>query len=158
MPPWKKEEPAKDRLTETSIRLGKTLGRSTAKIEATGRKAQKAAGKLVKSAVRTAEEAVEQTVKKAKKLAVAKPTPPAGADSPLFQGDTAMTVEANIGFLAGDIYAFLKERGPVTTSELARVMQKRGNTLPYLCAAVGWLSREYKIRFADNGNKIALTE
>lgn len=135
----------KDTLTDAGVRIGKALARSSVKVEQTGRKAQQAAKRLV-----------EATMGKGKKSAAprrAKST----AESPL-KPNSAMTVEALIGFLAGDIYNYLAEKKEVVTADLFRAMKHRNNSQAYICAALGWLAREYKIRFLDDGEKIALVE
>lgn len=156
MAPKKTPKPAKDSLTEASIRIGKALGKTSAQLEASGRKAKKTTKNLVASTVKNAEDAVEQTIKKVTRLTT--PESRGKSKEPLFMTNKAMTVEANIGFLAGDIYGLLTDKGPIATSELVRVMQKRGNTEAYICAALGWLSREYKIRFIKNGMQIGLAD
>ncbi len=136
----------KSTLTEASIRVGKALGRSTAKIEHTGRKARQVAKQLV-----------EATIGKPPKPAARIKTKGRAAESPL-KPNSAMTVEALIGFLAGDIYNYLAETKQVATADLFRAMKHRNNTTAYICAALGWLAREYKIRFLDDGETIALVE
>ncbi|MEW6593992.1 MAG: winged helix-turn-helix domain-containing protein [Thermodesulfobacteriota bacterium] len=135
----------KDALTKASVRVGKALARSSAKIEQTSRKAK-----------RTARQLIESTVGRKEKRAA--PARPKGtAESPL-KPNSAMTVEALTGFLAGDIYNYLSEKKLVETVDLFRAMKRRNNTPAYICAALGWLAREYKIRFLDDGEKIALVE
>ncbi|HSR35675.1 MAG TPA: winged helix-turn-helix domain-containing protein [Desulfurivibrionaceae bacterium] len=135
----------KDTLTNASVRVGKALARSAVAVEKSGRKARQMAEKLVGSPVAPKPKA----------------TPPARAkntaESPL-KPNSAMTVEALIGFLAGDIYNYLAENREVPTTELFRAMKHRNNSQAYVCAALGWLAREYKIRFLDDGEKIALVE
>lgn len=132
----------KDTLTEASVRVGKALARSSVTIEKTGRQARQMAEQLVGSAIG----------KKAKPAT----TRSKGKAESLLKPNSAMTVEALIGFLAGDIYNYLEEKREIATSELFRAMKRRNNTSAYICAALGWLAREYKIRFLDDGEKIAL--
>ncbi len=136
----------KNTLTDAGIRVGKALARSSAKIEQTGRKARRVAKQLVESTVG----------KKTKQPAPA--IRPKGEAESLLKPNSAMTVEALIGFLAGDIYNYLAETKQVTTADLFRAMKRRDNNTAYICAALGWLAREYKIHFLDDGETIALVE
>lgn len=139
----KRPRTTKDTLTDASVRVGKALARSSVKLEEGGRKARQAAKRLV-----------ESTVGKGRRQ-----PPPAKpkntVESPL-KPNSAMTVEALIGFLAGDIYNYLAEKREIPTGELFKAMKRRNNTTAYICAALGWLAREYKIRFLDDGETIAL--
>lgn len=135
----------KNTLTNASVRVGKALARSTVAIEKTGRRVRKSASKLV-----------EATMGKGKQTT--SPQKPKTTGESLLKPNSAMTVEALIGFLAGDIYNYLAKNREVATTELFRAMKRRNNTPAYICAALGWLAREYKVRFLDDGETIALVE
>lgn len=152
--------PQKDRsaLTEAGKKMGKALARSSHTVEKTGQKMKKAGEKLVKDAAKKAEKTVESALGKVKKEVselTHKKAPCATPEkSPLFKPGKGMTVEGQIGFLAGDILEYLCENGTTPVTEIADVMKKRGG-LPLLGAALGWLAREAKISFSPCGTKVS---
>lgn len=59
-------------------------------------------------------------------------------------------LKTEIGFIAGDIYNLLKEKGQLTLKEIVNQIN-REQTLAVM--AVGWLAREDKIEFFQEGKK-----
>ena len=151
----------KDRsaLTEAGKKVGKALARSGHTVEKTGQKMKKAAEKMVKDAAKKAEKTVESAIGKVKKevneLTHKKTSCAAPGKDPLFKPGKGMTVEGQIGFLAGDIFEYLSENGPTPVAKIASVMKNRGN-LSLLGAALGWLAREAKISFSKDGSKVSV--
>jgi vacuolar-type H+-ATPase subunit H len=150
----------KDRsaLTEAGKKMGKALARSSHTVEKTGQKMKKAGKKLVKDATKKAEKTVQSAIGKVRKEVselTHKKTPCATPEkSPLFKPGKGMTVEGQIGFLAGDILEYLCENGTTPVTEIAGVMKKRGGPA-LLGAALGWLAREAKISFSPCGTKVS---
>ena len=168
----------KDRsaLTEAGKKMGKALARSSHTVEKTGQKMKKAGEKLMKDAAKKAEKTVQSAIGKVKAELSSLPAQtkrmPFGykkevsdlthkktacttpEKSPLFKPGKGMTVEGQIGFLAGDILEYLCENGTTPVTEIAGVMKKRGG-LTLLGAALGWLAREAKISFSPCGTKVS---
>lgn len=150
----------KDRsaLAEAGKKVGKALARSSHTVEKTGQKMKKAGEKLVKNAAKKAEKTVQSAIGKVKQEVselTHKKTPCATPEkSPLFKPGKGMTVEGQIGFLAGDILEYLTQHGPTPVVKIAGVMKDRGS-LPLLGAALGWLAREAKIAFSKDGAKVS---
>jgi len=59
-------------------------------------------------------------------------------------------LKVEIGFTAGDIYNLLKKDGPKTIKEIVNEI-KAGQTISVM--AIGWLAREDKIEFYQEGKK-----
>jgi len=59
-------------------------------------------------------------------------------------------LKTEIGFIAGDIYKLLKEKGPLSLKEILSSL-KAEQTIAVM--AVGWLAREDKIEFYQEGKK-----
>ncbi len=139
--------------------MGKALARSSHSVEETGQKMKKAGEKLVKDAAKKAGKTVKSaisTIKKEVNELTHKKTPCATSEkTPLFKPGKGMTVEGQIGFLAGDILEYLSENGPTPVAKIASVMKNRGS-LPLLGAALGWLAREAKITFSKDGTKVSI--
>lgn len=149
----------KSTLTEAGKKVGKALARSGHTMEETGHKMKKAAEKIVKKAAKKAEKTVESAIGKVKKEVselTHKKAPCAPPEkSPLFKPEKGMTVEGQIGFLAGDIFEYLSENGPTPLAKITSVMKNRGG-VALLGAALGWLAREAKISFSKDGTKISV--
>ena len=152
----KKDESA---LNEAGRKVGKALARSSHTVEKTGHKMKKAAEKIVKNAAKKAEKTVESAIGKVKKevtdLSHKKLTCTMQEKGPLFKPGKGMTVEGQIGFLAGDIFMYLSENGPTPVEKITSAMKNRG-TLPLIGAAFGWLAREAKITFSKDGAKVSI--
>lgn len=146
-------------LTEAGKKVGKALARSSHTVEKTGQKMKKAGEKLVKDATKKAEKTVQSAIGKVRKEVselTHKKTPCATPEkSPLFKPGKGMTVEGQIGFLAGDILEYLTQNGQTPVAKIAGVMKDRGS-LPLLGAALGWLAREAKIAFSKDGAKVSI--
>ena len=145
-------------LTEAGKKVGKALARSSHTVEKTGQKMKKAGEKLVKDATKKAEKTVQSAIGKVRKEVsdlTHKKAPCAPPEkSPLFKPVKGMTVEGQIGFLAGDILEYLTQNGPTPVTKIAEVMKKRGGPA-LLGAALGWLAREAKISFSPCGTKVS---
>lgn len=145
-------------LEETGKKVGKALARSAHTVEETGMKMKKATEKLMKEAGKKAEKTVESAVdlvkKEMKELAGKKTTGTKPETSALFKPGKDMTVEGQIGFLAGDIFEHLAKHGPTPVAEMAKIEKKANPAL--FGAALGWLAREAKISFSSDGAKIYL--
>ncbi len=167
----------KSALTEAGRKVGKALARSSHTVEETGHKMKAAAGKLVKDAAKKAEKTVESAIGKVKaelsglpaqtklmpfgyKKEVSelthKKTPCTTPEKDLlFKPSKGMTVEGQIGFLAGDILEHLSQNGTTPVAKITSVMKDRGS-LTLLGAALGWLAREAKITFSKDGTKVSI--
>ena len=149
----------KSALTEAGRKVGKALARSSHTVEETGQKMKAAAGKLVKDATEKAGKTVESaigTIKKEVGELTHKKTPCAMPEKDLlFKPSKGMTVEGQIGFLAGDILEYLSQNGTTPVAKIASVMKTRGSH-SLLGAALGWLAREAKITFSKDGTKVSL--
>ena len=151
----------KDRstLSEAGKKMGKALARSSHTVEKTGQKMKKAAEKIVKKATKQAEKTVESaigTIKKEVNEFTHRKTPYAASEkSPLFKPGKGMTVEGQIGFLAGDILEYLTQNGPTPVTKITGAMKNRGS-IALLGAALGWLAREAKISFSKDGDKVSV--
>src|SRR3989339_392780 len=164
-------------LNDAGRKVGKALARSGHTVEETGQKMKKAAEKMVKDAAKKAEKTVESAIgtikaelsrlpaqtklipsgckKEVSSLTHKKPAGAAPGKDPLFKPGKGMTVEGQIGFLAGDIFEYLNENSPATVEKIACAMKNRGSSA-LLGAALGWLAREAKISFSKDGAKISI--
>ncbi len=147
----------KGKLAEASAKVGKTLARSTHKAEDTGRKVKEQAEKLIKDATKKAEKTVDTAVSKVKKMTTTKKKPAAKTKkvSP-FKPDKKMSVEGHLGFIAGDIYEYLEKNGTTEVEKIINIMKRRKNSTGLTCGALGWLTREAKVTFSKDGNKVSL--
>lgn len=59
-------------------------------------------------------------------------------------------LKIEIGFVAGDIYKLLKEKGSLTLKEIISSIKAEQTTA---VMALGWLAREDKIEFYQEGKK-----
>lgn len=149
----------KSALNAAGRKVGKALARSGHSVEETGQKMKKVGKKLVKDAAKKAEKTVKSAISTIKKevseLTHKKTACAAPEKSPLFKPGNGMTVEGQIGFLAGDLLEYLSENGTTPVAKIASVMKNRGS-LPLLGAALGWLAREAKITFSKDGAKVSI--
>ena len=149
----------KSALTEAGRKVGKALARSSHSVEETGQKMKAAAGKLVKDAAKKAEKTVESAIgtikKEVSELTNKKPACTTPEKDLLFKPNKGMTVEGQIGFLAGDILEYLSQNGTTPVAKITSVMKNRGS-LTLLGAALGWLAREAKIAFSKDGTKVSI--
>lgn len=119
-------------MAETGIRVGKALARSTFKAEEAKRKAQQTAHKIITTA----------TKKKAK-------------ESPL-KSKSGLPVEAQLGFVAGDVYDYLAKNGTTPVDKLVNAMKLRKNSAAIVYGAIGWLAREDRLAFSSEGAEVSL--
>jgi len=150
----------KSALNEAGRKVGKALARSSHTVEETGQKMKKAGEKLVKDAAKKAEKSVKSAISKVKKevseLTHKKTTCCTTAGKTLqFKPGKGVTVEGQIGFLAGDIFEYLTKNGTTPVDKIASVMKNRGNP-GLLGAALGWLAREAKVGFSKDGAKVSI--
>ena len=94
---------------------------------------------MVKNVSKTA----EKTTKKGKTISPFKQRPD-------------LTIREQIGFAAGDIYAYLSINGKVSITKLVNAIMRKKNSQPTVYAAIGWLSREDKLNFSDNCEEVEL--
>ncbi|HIJ79494.1 MAG: winged helix-turn-helix domain-containing protein [Desulfobulbaceae bacterium] len=160
MPAKKNKKTDKSGLTETSIKVGKALARSSSKVEQTGQQVKTATQKLVKSATEMAEETFDATLHKIKEAGErvignkAAPAKKATLKNP-FKPGKKMTVEKHFSELAEDIYAYLTENDETSVDKLTNVMKRRKNSVAVIYATLGWMSREAKISFSKDGANIS---
>jgi len=62
-----------------------------------------------------------------------------------------MAFKAQLGETAGEIYRLLESEGPLTTAQLKKKVNAKGEMLSY---ALGWLARENKIEFVTEKNSL----
>jgi hypothetical protein len=127
--------PAGISLTETGIKVGKALARSSHKVEDTRRRVRKVAGNIVDT------------------VTPKKETPPKKG---LFKPPADMPVADRLGFIAGDIYQYLLRMGTTPADTLVQKMMQDGNNQAMVFAAIGWLAREGKIAFSSDGDSLFL--
>jgi len=148
----------KSALEETGRKVGKALARSAHTVEETSQKMKKATEKMVKEASRKAEKTVESAVdlvkKEVKVLTGKRTVTDKGKGAPMFKACKGMSVEGQIGFLAGDIFEHLSKHGTTKVSELAGAIKKTSPAM--LGAALGWLAREAKLSFSKDGSEVYL--
>jgi hypothetical protein len=72
-------------------------------------------------------------------------------DAEVFQGaapidkeDLSMELKSQVGETAGAVYRLLEKEGALTTAQLKKKLNSKGDLLSY---ALGWLAREDKIDF-----------
>ncbi|MBN2413690.1 winged helix-turn-helix domain-containing protein [candidate division KSB1 bacterium] len=58
-----------------------------------------------------------------------------------------------IGVLAGNVWELLNKKGPMTLTQLKKLVNSNDFTLH---AAIGWLAREDKLDFQKSGNSIKI--
>lgn len=150
-------------LSETSAKVGKALARSSHKIEETGHKLKKAAeklGKEAREATHRIEETVDETMDKVKKevkgLGKKSPAAESSGGKRLCTPGKGMTVDACIGFLAGDIYQYLDKHGTSPLTRVKSAMAEKGHSADLVNMALGWLAREARVSFSTDGAKVSL--
>lgn len=154
----KKNKKTGTTLKKASVEVGKALARSTHKVEETGRKAKKAAEKLVKEASHKAETTMEETLKKVK-TAVKRPQSSAKktkASAAALLPGKGMDVTAHMGFLAGEIFQYLDQKGTTPVEKIVKALKNSSNSEALIYSSIGWLARECKISFSPDGALISL--
>ncbi len=142
----------KNKLTETSEKVGKALARSTFKAGSAGKVAQKKVEDLVCKVSKKAHEAFDAVNKlKAPKKAVEtkKAAPP-------FKASKKLTIPEQFGVTAGVIHDYLKKNDSVTTTRLINAIMQKKNSRANVLAAIGWLASEDKIQFSKDGETVSL--
>ena len=135
----KKQSAQKDLMTETSIKVGKALARTSIKAEKSTRKVKKMAEELL-------DNVTGKHPKKTSARATSIPLAPA----------SGLSVEGHLGFLAGDIYQILNSKGETAATELVGTLKKRTHSEAIIYAAIGWLAREGQITFSPDGKMLML--
>jgi hypothetical protein len=138
---------AKKTIKETSQQIGKAIARSTHKIESAGKKAQS-----------RVEEAVDNVSQKAKDLMKNMGKVEEDTSSPTcpFRINAGNSLEGQIGETAGAIYEYLTQKGTVPISRLVRAVMQKKHTQTNVYAAIGWLMREAKLEFTEDGAEVSL--
>ena len=63
--------------------------------------------------------------------------------------DAVLNDVAEIGAVAGLIWRYLSDHGPVTLSKLAKEIKDIGASRDLVMQGLGWLAREDKLRFVE---------
>lgn len=129
------KQPQNSQLTKASREMGKALARSSFQAEQTGKKIKK-----------KVEETVSRVAGKAKKN-----------KSP-FTEKGGIAVTETIGFVAGEIFEHLCQKGEMPTEQLVHAIMHRQKSNAMVYCAIGWLAREGKIAFSPDGSTISLSE
>lgn len=124
-----------NQLTKAGREVGKALARSSFQAEQTGRKIKKKVG-----------ETVSRMTGKATKI-----------KSP-FTEKGGIAVTETMGFVAGEIFDYLCQKGEMGTEQLVHTIMHRQNSSAMVYCAIGWLAREGKITFSSDGSLISLSE
>ncbi len=142
----------KNKLTETTEKVGKALARSTFKTETAGKVAQKKVKDLVGKVSKRAHDAIDAVSKltAAEKDIVSTKTPLP------FKTATGLTIPQQIGFTAGAIHDYLDKNGLVPTTRLINAIMQKKNSRANVLAAIGWLAREDKLQFSNDGEMVSL--
>jgi len=137
----------KDIITETSIKVGKALARTSVQAEKSTRKVKKMAEELLETVGdKVSRKNISEKVKKIGELSRDIPLAPAAG----------LSVEGHLGFLAGDLYQTLKAEGETSTAELVKTLKKRCHSEAMIYAAMGWLAREGQATFTPDGKSLTL--
>ena len=142
----------KNKLTETTERVGKALARSSFQVETVGRRAQKRVEDLVGKVSRR----THDTMEKADTFTAAEKAPDTTKASPPFTADTGLSIPEQFGLIAGAIHTYLDKNGLVPTSRLINAVMQQKNSRANVLAAIGWLAREDKLQFSADGDMISL--
>lgn len=142
----------KNKLTETTERVGKALARSSFRAESAGKKAQKRVEDLVGKVSKRAHEAMDSVHKYTDTDVQKNETKKA----PPFKASQGLTVPEQFGFTAGAIYTYLDKNGLVPTNRLVNAIMQQKNSKANVLAAIGWLAREDKLQFSKSGDMVSL--
>ncbi len=143
----------KNKLTETTEKVGKALARSTFKAESAGKVAQKRVEDLVGKVSKRAHEAMDAVHK-----FTSEPEKSAGTkkESLPFKVSKGLTIPEQFGFTAGTIHDYLDKNGLVPTTRLINAIMQKKNSKANVLAAIGWLAREDKLQFSKDGEMVSL--
>ncbi|MBU0681136.1 MAG: winged helix-turn-helix domain-containing protein [Proteobacteria bacterium] len=142
----------KNKLTETTEKVGKALARSTFKAESAGKLAQKKVEDLVGKVSKRAHEAMDAVTK----LKGSEKKDQEKHVSPPFKANKGLTIPDQFGFIAGNIHDYLDKNGMVPTNRLINAIMQKKNSKANVLAAIGWLARENKLQFSKDGEMISL--
>ncbi|MDA3971484.1 MAG: winged helix-turn-helix domain-containing protein [Desulfobulbaceae bacterium] len=135
-------------MKETSQKIGQALARSSHKFEEASKKAQDKMGDVVDTVSQKAKD-VMHTLGKIEEDTSAPSCP--------FRINTGKSLEGQIGETAGVIYEYLTKNNTVPTSRLVNaVMRQRQHTQANVYAALGWMMREEKLEFTEDGAMVRL--
>ncbi|MFC1513067.1 winged helix-turn-helix domain-containing protein [Thermodesulfobacteriota bacterium] len=135
----KKQAPKKDAMTETSIKVGKAIARTSVKAEKSTQKVKK-----------MAEELLDTVTSHQTKKSTPRPRPLALSPA------AGLSVEGHLGFLAGDLYQILKADGETAVNKLVNTLKKRSHSEAMIYAGIGWLAREGQVTFTPDGKSLML--
>ena len=138
---------AKTTMKETSQKIGQALARSSHKFAEASKKAQNKVGDVVDTVSQKAKE-VMHTLGKVEEDTSAPACP--------FRINTGKSLEGQIGETAGVIYEYLTKNNTVPTSRLVNAVMRQRHTQANVYAALGWMMREAKLEFAEDGAVVRL--
>ncbi|MFH1216586.1 MAG: winged helix-turn-helix domain-containing protein [Pseudomonadota bacterium] len=133
--PENKKKTEENHLTKAGREVGKALARSSFQAEQTGKKIKNKVG-----------ETVSRMAGKTKKI-----------KSP-FTDKGGIAVTETMGFVAGEVYEHLCQKGEMPTEQLVHTIMRRQNSSAMVYCAIGWLTREGKITFSPDGAIVSLSE
>ena len=137
---------SKKTIKERSQEIGQAIARSTHKLESAGKKAQS-----------TVENAMDNVSQKAKDfIGIQPPEKDISAPTCPFRVNTGNSLEGQIGETAGVIYEYLTKNKTVPTSRLVNAVMRQKHTKANVHAALGWLMREAKLEFEEDGALVRL--
>ncbi len=148
--------PAKDipmpkkTIKERSQEIGQAIARSTHKLETAGKKAQ--------SRVEDAMDNVSQKAKDLINTTMGKPEEDISSPACPFRTGIGKSLEGQIGETAGAIHKYLSKNKTVPTSRLINAVMRQKHTRTNVHAALGWLMREAKLEFEEDGALVRLRE
>ena len=139
-----------DLMTQTSVRIGKALARSSFKAEETSRKAKKKVKEIIDQTASRATEAA----KCASEAITGEEDRGKSADwLPLKKG---VTVDGFLDELAASICSYLEKNGKTKTTKLLNTMMQQKNSKVAVYGALGKLAQKGKIVFTAKGSSVAL--
>lgn len=136
----------KKTMKETSEKIGQALARSSHKFEEASKKAQNKVGEVV--------DTVSQKAKKV--MNIGKVEEDVSAPACPFRINAGNSLEGQIGETAGVIYEYLTKNNTVPTSRLVNAVMRQRHTQANVYAALGWLMREAKLEFTEDGASVKL--
>ena len=142
----------KNKLTETSEKVGKALARSTFKAESAGKVAQKKVEDLMSKVSKRAHEAMDAV----NKLKAPPKTTEEKKTAPPFKATKKLSIPEQFGVTAGVIHEYLKKNGDVPTTRLINAIMQKKNSRANVLAAIGWLASEDKLEFSKDGETVSL--
>ena len=141
----------KSKLTETTEKVGKALARSSFKAESAGKKAKKKVEDIVGKVSRRS----QQTATRPK---TGQSNSKKSSAKALFKPGSGLSCSEQIGLAAGDIFHYLRDNGQLPADKVVNAMMRRKNSQAICLAAIGWLAREDKISFSEDGEQLSLAK